>query len=122
MFAGTSADDLEGTWEALKQAEKGRTSVTDGRAAVAAGAVAGGQAAEARRAGSALRCPPSRAWAASCGSSCAGAATPASTRRLALRTTARAYRDRLAAAEVAVLAEGREPASLTPQEWAQRWG
>ena len=30
VFAGTSADDLEGTWEALKKAEKGRTSVTDG--------------------------------------------------------------------------------------------
>ncbi len=30
VFAGASADDLEGSWEALKQAEKGRTSVTDG--------------------------------------------------------------------------------------------
>ncbi|MBC7372820.1 MAG: MazG family protein, partial [Frankiales bacterium] len=30
VFAGASADDLEGSWEALKQAEKGRVSVTDG--------------------------------------------------------------------------------------------
>ena len=30
VFAGASADDLEGAWEALKQAEKGRASVTDG--------------------------------------------------------------------------------------------
>ena len=30
VFAGGSADDLEGTWEALKAAEKGRTSVTEG--------------------------------------------------------------------------------------------
>ena len=30
VFAGASADDLEGSWEALKQAEKGRTSVADG--------------------------------------------------------------------------------------------
>ncbi len=30
VFAGASADDLEGSWEALKQAEKGRSSVTDG--------------------------------------------------------------------------------------------
>ncbi|MEO6204276.1 MAG: MazG family protein, partial [Mycobacteriales bacterium] len=30
VFAGASADDLEGSWEALKQKEKGRTSVTDG--------------------------------------------------------------------------------------------
>ncbi len=30
VFAGASADDLEGSWEALKQAEKGRASVTDG--------------------------------------------------------------------------------------------
>ena len=30
VFAEASADDLEGSWEALKQAEKGRASVTDG--------------------------------------------------------------------------------------------
>ncbi len=30
VFAGASADDLEGSWEALKAAEKGRTSVTEG--------------------------------------------------------------------------------------------
>ncbi len=30
VFAGTSADDLEGTWEALKKAEKGRTRVASG--------------------------------------------------------------------------------------------
>ena len=30
VFAGASADDLEGSWAALKQAEKGRTSAMDG--------------------------------------------------------------------------------------------
>jgi len=30
VFAGGSADDLEGSWESLKAAEKGRTSVTEG--------------------------------------------------------------------------------------------
>jgi XTP/dITP diphosphohydrolase len=30
VFAGASADDLEGSWEALKAVEKGRTSVTEG--------------------------------------------------------------------------------------------
>jgi XTP/dITP diphosphohydrolase len=30
VFAGGSADDLEGSWEALKAAEKGRVSVTEG--------------------------------------------------------------------------------------------
>ncbi|MCU1593124.1 MAG: MazG family protein [Frankiales bacterium] len=30
VFAGASADDLEGSWEDLKAAEKGRTSVTEG--------------------------------------------------------------------------------------------
>ena len=30
VFAGASADDLEGSWEALKAAEKGRVSVTEG--------------------------------------------------------------------------------------------
>jgi XTP/dITP diphosphohydrolase len=30
VFAGASADDLEGSWEALKAKEKGRTSVTEG--------------------------------------------------------------------------------------------
>ena len=30
VFAGASADDLEGSWERLKAAEKGRTSVTEG--------------------------------------------------------------------------------------------
>ena len=40
---------------------------------------------------------------------------------LALRTTARAYRDRLAVAEAAVLADGRDPAALTPGEWERTW-
>ena len=30
VFAGASAEDLEGSWERLKAAEKGRTSVTEG--------------------------------------------------------------------------------------------
>jgi hypothetical protein len=38
-----------------------------------------------------------------------------------LRRVARAYRDRLAAIEADLLAEGREPAELTEQDWQSRW-
>ena len=121
VFAGTSADDLEGT---LGGAQGGREGPDVGhrrRAAVAAGAVAGRQAAEARRHGSAPRCRPSTGSAASCGSSCAAAATPGSTRRWRCgrrrAPTATGWPRR----RPRVLAEGRDPAALTPQEWASRW-
>jgi XTP/dITP diphosphohydrolase len=120
VFAGTSADDLEGTWEALKTAEKGRTSVTDG---VPLSQPALSLAAKLQKRAGRLGAPVpafdglgGELWELV--RRCREAGLDP---ELALRTTARAYRDRLAAAEAAVLADGRDPASLTPGEWAQRW-
>jgi XTP/dITP diphosphohydrolase len=120
VFAGTSADDLEGTWEALKKAEKGRTSVTDG---VPLSQPALSLAAKLQRRATRLGAPVpafdglgGELW--DLVRRCREAGLDP---ELALRTTARAYRDRLAQAEAAVLADGGDPASLTPEQWAQRW-
>ena len=120
VFAGTSADDLEGTWEALKQAEKGRTSVTDG---VPLSQPALSLAAKLQKRAARLGAPVpafdglgGELWELV--RRCRDAGRDP---EQALRATARAYRDRLAAAEAAVLADGREPAALTPQEWSERW-
>ena len=120
VFAGTSPDDLEGTWEALKKAEKGRTSVTDG---VPLTQPALALAAKLQKRATRLGAPVpafdglgGELWELV--RRCRDAGLDP---ELALRTTARAYRDRLAAAEAAVLAEGGDPAALTPDEWAQRW-
>jgi XTP/dITP diphosphohydrolase len=120
VFAGTSADDLEGTWEALKQAEKGRTSVTDG---VPLSQPALSLAAKLQKRAARLGAPVpafdglgGELWELV--RRCRDAGLDP---EVALRTTARAYRDRLAAAEAAVLADGRDPAALTPDQWAQQW-
>ena len=120
VFAGTSADDLEGTWEALKQAEKGRTSVTDG---VPLSQPALALAAKLQKRATRLGAPVpafdglgGELWELV--RRCRDAGLDP---EVALRTTARAYRDRLAAAEAAVLAEGRDPADLTPDEWERQW-
>ena len=120
VFAGTSADDLEGTWEALKRAEKGRTSVTDG---VPLSQPALALAAKLQKRASRLGAPVpafdglgGELWELV--RRCRDAGLDP---EVALRTTARAYRDRLAAAEAAVLADGRDPAALTPAEWGERW-
>jgi XTP/dITP diphosphohydrolase len=114
------ADDLEGTWEALKQAEKGRTSVTDGvplsqpALSLAADAAEAGHAA--RGPGAGLRRLGGELWelVRRCRDAGLDPEVPCG-------TTARAYRDRLAAAEAAVLAAGLEPAALTPEQWEQQW-
>ena len=120
VFAGTSADDLEGTWEALKRAEKGRTSVTDG---VPLSQPALALAAKLQKRATRLGAPVpafdglgGELWELV--RRCRDAGLDP---EVALRTTARAYRDRLAAAEAAVLAEGRDPADLTPDEWERQW-
>jgi XTP/dITP diphosphohydrolase len=124
VFAGMSAKDaaeVERSWDVLKAAEKGRTSVTDG-VPLALPALA--LAATLQRKGSRLGVPlPSfdgpggELWqlVARCRDD---GVDP----EVALRTVARTYRDRLAAAERAARAEGREPAALSPQEWADRLG
>jgi XTP/dITP diphosphohydrolase len=120
VFAGTSADDLEGTWEALKQAEKGRSSVTDG---VPLSQPALALAAKLQKRASRLGAPVpafdglgGELWELV--RRCREAGLDP---ELALRTTARAYRDRLAATEAAVLAEGGDPSALTPEQWGARW-
>ena len=118
VFAGTSADDLEGTWEALKQAEKGRTSVTDG---VPLSQPALTLAAKLQKRAGRLGAPVphfdglgGELWELVRRCRAAGL-DPES----ALRTTARAYRDRLAAVEAQLAAAGRDPARLDPAEWAE---
>ena len=117
VFAGTSADDLEGTWEALKKAEKGRTSVTDG---VPLGQPALALAAKLQRRARRIGAPVpafdglgGELWELV--RRCAQAGLDP---EVALRTTARNYRDRLAAVEAELHAAGRDPADVGPGEWA----
>ena len=120
VFAGASADDLEGSWEALKAAEKGRTSVTDG---VPLSQPALALAAKLQRRAARLGAPVP-------GYDGLGGELWELVRRCrevgldpeeALRLTARGYRDALAAAEAAVVREGGDTASVTPDQWRSRW-
>ena len=120
VFAGGSADDLEGTWDALKAAEKGRSSVTEG---VPLGQPALSLALKLQRRAAKLGAPvPSydgiggELW-----SVVARCREEGRDPEAELRAVARAFRDRLAAVEADVRAEGREPADLMPAEWEQRW-
>ena len=120
VFAGGSADDLEGTWDALKAAEKGRSSVTEG---VPLGQPALSLAHKLQKRAAKLGAPvPSydglggELWSLVIRCREQGLDPEAE-----LRAVARAFRDRLAAVETDVRAEGREPADLTSTEWEQRW-
>lgn len=120
VFADGSADDLEGTWEALKAAEKGRTSVTDG---IPFGQPALSLAYKLQKRASKLGAPVpaydglgGELW--SLVQRCREAGLDP---EVELRTVARAFRDRLAAVEGAVLEEGLASAGLSESEWAQRW-
>ncbi len=117
VFAGGSADDLEGSWEALKKAEKGRTSVTDG---VPLSQPALALAAKLQKRASRIGAPvPSfdgvggRLWELV--RECREQGVDP---EVELRATARAFRDRLAAVEAGLIAAGRDPGSLSPDEWA----
>jgi len=129
VFAGAPADDLEGSWEALKAAEKGRVSVTEG---VPLGQPALTLAAKLQRRASKLGAPVPPGTAVSPGSGpeaalgaelwdlvsrCREAGVDP---EVALRSAAREFRDRLAAAEVDAAAEGLDPAELGADEWARR--
>jgi XTP/dITP diphosphohydrolase len=127
VFAGAPADDLEGSWEALKAAEKGRVSVTEG---VPLGQPALALAAKLQRRAARLGVPvPAGATVAE--DDDLGAALWDLVARcteagvdpeVALRTAARGFRDRLAAAEADAAAEGLDPAELGAEEWARRLG
>jgi XTP/dITP diphosphohydrolase len=120
VFAGAPADNLDATWEQMKQAEKGRASVTDG---VPLGQPALSLAAKLQKRGARLGVPvPSydgvggELWALVAHCRQEGLDPEAE-----LRAVARAYRDRLAELEAELLAEGTEPAALTEEEWRARW-
>ena len=121
VFAGASAQDLEASWETLKQQEKRRTSVTDGVPMTQPALML---AAKLQRRSARLGAPATsydglggELWAA-----------VARCRELGLdpeevlRATARGHRDRLAGLESRLRDEGRDPAGLTPEEWEQQWG
>jgi XTP/dITP diphosphohydrolase len=116
VFAGAPADDLEGSWEALKKAEKGRTSVTDGvplsQPALALAAKLQKRAARIGAPVPAFDGLGGELWELV--RRCREAGLDP---EVALRTTARAYRDRLAGAESELLAAGREPAQVDGAEW-----
>jgi len=123
-------------WEELKAAEKQRLSVTDG---VPLSMAALALAAKLRRRAAKVGVPTDLLTARELpgGSGLGGdlwrivgtATAPGGTAdgedrveaEAALRAVCRAFRDRLAAAETAARAEGREPASLTGDEWRARW-
>jgi XTP/dITP diphosphohydrolase len=120
VFAGGAADDLEGTWEALKAAEKGRTSVTDG---VPLSQPALALAAKLQKRAGRLGAPVpaydglgGELWDLVRRCRAAGVDP-----EVELRGVARAFRDRLAELERVVLSEGREPSALSPQEWEALW-
>jgi XTP/dITP diphosphohydrolase len=120
VFAGASAHDLEGSWEALKQAEKGRASVTDGvPLGQPALSLAGKLQKRAGRLGAPV--PPAPGLGGELWALVARCREAGLDPEVELRAVARAYRDRLAAAEAAVRAEGREPTGLSAQEWQSRW-
>jgi XTP/dITP diphosphohydrolase len=113
-FAGAPADDLETSWEAMKKAEKGRTSVTDG---VPLGQPALSLAAKLQKRGSRVGAPvPSydglggELW--SLVARCRDAGLDP---EVELRAVARQYRDRLATLE------RENPNGLAPEEWRARW-
>ena len=111
VFAGGSADDLEGSWEALKAAEKGRTSVTEG---IPLGQPALMLAGKLQRRAARLGVPAvsyegvgGELWAL-----VARCADEGLDPEVELRTVARAFRDRLAWLE-----NGRTP--TTEQQWRE---
>ena len=119
VFAGGDASDLETSWEALKKAEKGRTSVTDG---VPLSQPALSLAAKLQKRAARLGAPVpafdglgGELWELV--RRCREAQVDP---EVALRTTSRAYRDRLAQAEADLLAAGRDPADVEPHEWVER--
>jgi len=120
VFAGAAADDLEGSWEVQKAAEKGRTSVTDG---IPLGQPALSLAAKLQRRAGRLGAPVpaydglgGRLWELAREAGAAGLDPEAE-----LRKVSRRYRDELAGAERAARAEGLDPGGLDAAQWRSRW-
>jgi XTP/dITP diphosphohydrolase len=114
VFAGASADDLEGSWEALKAKEKGRTSVTEG---IPLGQPALMLAAKLQRRAAKLGVP-AVAYSGLGGALwelVAQCSDEGLDPEVELRTVARAFRDRLQDLE-----NSGEPPQ-TPEQWQQAW-
>ena len=118
VFAGASAHDLEGSWDALKAAEKGRTSVTQG---VPLGQPALSLAATLQRRAHRLGAPVptylglgGELWELV--AICREAGLDP---EVELRAVARVFRDRLAEVEASTRVAGREPSALSEQEWRE---
>jgi XTP/dITP diphosphohydrolase len=125
VFAGADATDVERSWDAIKAQEKGgSTSVTDGvPLSQPALSLALKLQKRAGRLGAPLH-PPARAGDP------LGVELWELVRRCreqridpeaALRSVARAFRDRLAQSEAAVRRAGGDPAGLTQQQWSELW-
>jgi XTP/dITP diphosphohydrolase len=115
VFAGAPVDDLEGSWEALKAVEKGRVSVTEG---IPLGQPALALAAKLQRRAARLGAPigsfdgvGGELW-----DLVARCAEQGLDPEVELRAVARAYRDRLHAAETS------DQPPQTPEEWAAALG
>ncbi|MGB8649413.1 MAG: MazG family protein [Mycobacteriales bacterium] len=120
VFADAPADDLEGSWEALKAAEKGRVSVTEG---VPLGQPALSLAAKLQRRASRLGVPlptydgpAGELWQLVARLRAQGLDP-----EVELRAVARQFRDRLAELETDLRAQGRDPDAVSAQEWAELW-
>ena len=120
VFAGASAEDLEGSWEALKAVEKGRVSVTDG---VPLTQPALSLAAKLQKRAARIGAPSQtfdglggQLW--SLVERCRAEGLDP---EVELRAVARRFRDRLAEVEQELLDQDRDPRTLTPAQWAQRW-
>jgi len=120
VFADGSADDLETTWDALKAAEKGRTSVTEG---VPLGQPALSLALKLQRRATRLGAPvPSyQGLGGELWDLVRRCREQGLDPEVELRAVARRYRDALAAAERAARDEGADPAALDPAGWGARW-
>ncbi len=115
VFAGAPADDLQGSWDAIKSAEKGRTSVTEG---VPLGQPALMLAAKLQRRATRLGAPVP-AYDGLGGELWELVRRAGSDPEQALRDVARTFRDTLAVAERAARAEGLDPAQLDAAGWAR---
>ena len=120
VFAGAPAGDHGATWDAIKAAEKGRTSVTDG---VPLSQPALSLAAKLQKRASRLGAPLSsyggiggQLWELVARCREAGLDP-----EVELRIVARTYRDRLAQIERDVRTDGGDPAGLSEEQWEQRW-
>lgn len=118
VFAGASADDLEGSWDRLKAAEKQRASVTDG---VPLGQPALSLASALQRRATRLGAgfPAYDGLGGELWSIVARCREEGLDPEAELRAVAKRFRDRLAEVERELIAEGRATASVSAQEWRE---